>query len=264
MGPLVVYLGSLGSLIVNQLAGQVAKTFASYATLQILVFVAPLVASFLFVRLLEKTSFWSSVGLKGTSWPQVILFSLILNFVSYLASASLFMIGEYLTPRLPEVARYDPGAVQTAFRGLPRAAYWYMVFTSLVYAGFGEEVIFRGYILTRLLRRGRLFAILASAVMWSSLHLWYLPALGSTGIWQHVDVLLIGVLFGVAYVRMRSILPLIIVHAYTDMVLPLSFLYPGGVVDVGAFAVLTAGFAASVGYCAYWLYRRLARSRPSV
>jgi len=259
-GPAVVYLGSLASLILNQAAGQIASTFISYIVLQMLVFAIPLSVIVFCVRVLENTTFWRSTGFGRTSWWRVVLFTLILNFLSYLVSSSLFMAGEYLTPRLPEEARYDPGAVYTAFQGLPRAAYWYMIFTSVVYAGFGEEVTFRGYILNRLLRKGQLFAVLTSALMWSSLHLWYLPTLGSTGIWQHIDVLLTGMLFGIAYVKMKSILPLIVVHGFTDMLLPLSFLYPGGVVDTGAFIVLILGLLTTAGFTVYWLYQKFVRS----
>ena len=258
-GPAIVYLGSLASLTLNRAAGQIADTFISYIALQALVFAIPLSVIIFCVKALENTSFWSSTGFGKTSWKRIALYTLILNFLSFLLSASLFSAGEYLTPRLPEGARYDPGAVHTAFQGLPRAAYWYMIFTSVVYAGFGEEVTFRGYILTRLLRKGQVFAIITSALMWSSLHLWYLPTLGSTGIWQHIDVFLTGILFGVVYVKARSILPLIIVHGFADILLPLSFLYPDGAVDTGAFIVLILGLLTTAGFTIYWLYRRFVR-----
>ena len=253
-------MGSLASLILNQAAGQVVGTFLSYVALQMLVFAIPLLIVMFCVKVLDSEDFWSSTGFVKIPWAKIMIFTVILNFLSYLLSASLFSVGKYLTPKLPEGARYDPGAVQTTFQGLPRAAYWYMIFAAVVYAGFGEEVTFRGYVLSRLLRRGRVFAIVASALMWSSLHLWYLPTLGSTGIWQHLDVFLTGILFGVAYVKMGSILPLIIVHAFTDTLLPLSFLYPRGAVDIGAFVVLILGLLTTAGFSIYWVYRRLVRS----
>lgn len=261
MGPAIVYLGSLASLILNQAADQIASSLLSRVALQMLVFAIPLFIIIFYVRVLENTSFWSSTGFVRISWPRLIAFTLILNFLSYVLSTSLFMAGEYLTPRLPEGARYDPGAVQTAFQDLPRAAYWYMIFTSVVYAGFGEEVTFRGYVLTRLRRKGQLFAVTISALMWSSLHLWYLPVLGSTGIWQHVDVFLTGMLFGVAYVKMECILPLIVVHGFTDILLPLSFLYPSGAVDTGAFVILILGLVTTAGFAIYLVYQRFFRTR---
>jgi len=260
MGPAIVYLGSLASLILNQVADRIASTFPSRVALQILVFAIPLLIIVFCARVLEKTGFWSSTGFVRISLIRLIAFTLVLNFLSYALSASLFTVGEYLTPRLPEGARYDPGAVQTAFQGLPRAAYWYMILTSVVFAGFGEEVTFRGYILTRLLRKGQLFAVIMSALMWSSLHLWFLPVLGSTGIWQHIDVLLTGMLFGVAYVKMECILPLIAVHGFTDMLLPLSFLYPSGAVDTGALIILILGLLTTAGFAIYLIHHRLVRT----
>lgn len=224
------------------------------------VFAIPLLIVTFCVKVLDSENFWSSTGFVRIPWAKILAFTIILNFLSYLLSASLFSVGKYLTPKLPEGARYDPGAVQTTFQGLPRAAYWYMIFAAVVYAGFGEEVTFRGYVLSRLLRKGRAFAIVVSALMWSSLHLWYLPTLGSTGIWQHLDVFLTGILFGVAYVKVGSLLPLIIVHAFTDILLPLSFLYPSGAVDTGAFIVLMLGLLTTSGFAIHQIYRRFVLS----
>lgn len=259
VGPAAVYLGSLASLILNQAASQIVKSFLSYVALQILTFAIPLTIILFYVRFVEKLPFWSSIGFVRVSWPRIIICTLILTFLSFVVSASLFSLGAYLSPTLPEEARYDPGAIQTTFQGLPRAAYWYMIFTSIVYAGFGEELTFRGYILTRLLRKGRALAVATSAFMWSSLHLWYLPTLGSTGIWQHLDVFLTGLLFGAAYVNVRSIIPLITVHAFTDVLLPLSFLYPSGSVDSAAFAILVAGLLTTAGFTIYQIYKRFVR-----
>jgi len=258
-GPPAVYLCSLASLALNQAADKVIGNFLSYVVLQILIFALPLLLILFFVKNVEKVPFWSSTGFTKISWLRIVSFTAILNFVSFLLSTSLFSAGEYLAPRMPEGARYDPGAVQTAFQGLPRAAYWYMIFTSVVYAGFGEELTFRGYILTRLSRKGKLFAVATSALMWSSLHLWYLPTLGSTGIWQHLDVLLVGILFGAAYLRIQSILPLIAAHAFSNILLPLSFLYPGAMVDTLAFAFLTVGFLVCVGLSVSRIYSRFVR-----
>jgi membrane protease YdiL (CAAX protease family) len=259
-GPLVVYLSTLTSLIANQVAEQAVKSFFFYVALQFLVFALPIAIILLYVKIIEKRNFWSSTGFSKTSWLKIVAFTLILYFLSFVLSTSLFSTAEYFSPKLPVGTRYDPGAVETAFRGLPRAAYWYMMFTSIVYAGFGEELTFRGYILTRLLNKGRLFAVVVSALMWSSLHLWYLPTLGSTGIWQHLDVILTGLLFGVAYVRMRSIVPFIVVHALTDVFLPLSYLYPGGAVDWAAFVLLMLGVFATLAVGVYWIYRYLTRA----
>jgi len=255
-GPPAVYLVSLAMLVLSQTAAQLVGSFFSYAVLQFLVFAVPIMVVVFYVRVVENVGFWSTTGFSRSPSLKVLAFTFALYFLSFALSMSLFSVGEYLTPRLPETVRYDPSAVHTAFKGLPRAAYWYMVFTSVVYAGFGEELVFRGYMLTRLLKRGSPVAVLASALTWSSLHLWYLPTLGSTGIWQHIDVILTGLLFGVAYLRTRSILPLIAVHALADILLPLSFLFPTGIVDLAAFVLLILGLFATSALMLYWIYRR--------
>ena len=258
-GPLLVYLVSLISLILNQAADLIAKTFLAYVVLQFVVFALPILIILFYVKVVENVDFWSSTGFSGTPWLKTIAFTFVLYFLSFLVSTSLFSVGEYLAPRLPEGARYDPGAVQTAFQGLPRPAYWYMIFTSIVYAGFGEELTFRGYVLTRLLRKGRLLAIVTSSLMWSSLHLWYLPVLKSTGIWQHLDVVVTGLLFGVAYVRIGCILPFIVVHSLVDVLLPLSYLFPGRAVDLAALLLLILGLFTTMALGIYWVYTRFVR-----
>ncbi len=213
---------------------------------ELFVFALPISAMILYVKRVEKENVWPSIGFRQASILKIMLFSLTLYFVVFISTWFLFRAAEFLTPRLPDVARYDPSALGEAFRGLPAIAYWYIIFTGVVYAGFGEEVLFRGYILTRLLRRGLLFSVLASSIMWSSLHLWYIPILGSTGIWQHLQVIITGLIFGVAFTKIRNLIPIIAVHGYVNILLPLSFLYPGSALNIATFVVLLAGFAATV------------------
>ena len=120
-----------------------------------------------------------------------------------------------------------------------------MIFTSVVYAGLGEEMLFRGFILSRILPKGKALSIVISSLMWSSLHLWYLPVLGSTGIWQHLQVTITGLIFGFAYVQTRNLIPMILAHSYMNILLPLSFLYPENVVNSVASLVMIAGVVTS-------------------
>ena len=102
-----------------------------------------------------------------------------------------------------------------------------------------------------------MFSVLASSLMWGSLHLWYIPILGSTGMWHHASVVLTGIIFGIAFARTRNILPVIAVHAYINIPLPLSFLYPGPVLRMLVFAVLLSGFAATIILASWYMIRQL-------
>ena len=244
-GPLLVYLTSLSMLILSKTVSNTRYLLVALG-FEFLVFALPLSVMTLIVKRVEKDKLWSSTGFTRIPVVKVVLFSLALYFSVFISTWLLFRAAEYLAPTLPEVARYDPTALGEAFRGLPAIAYWYIIFTGVVYAGFGEEILFRGYVLTRLLRRGLLFSVIASSIMWSSLHLWYIPILGSTGIWQHLQVIITGLIFGVAFAKMRNLIPIIAVHGYANILLPLSFLYPGPALSLTTLIVLLAGFAATL------------------
>ncbi|MFH0848246.1 MAG: type II CAAX endopeptidase family protein [archaeon] len=254
VGPTIVYLVSLTMLILSRILSRYNTSLFFGLTIDLLVFALPIVTASIYVKQVEKGEFWPSVGIRHISLRRVLILSLALYFVVFASTWTLFSTAEYLSPRLPPAARYDPRAVGEAFGDLPNIVYWYMIFTSIVYAGVGEEVIFRGFVLTRLSKRTTL-SLVGSSLMWSSLHLWYLPVLGSTGIWQHIVVVLTGFTFGISYIKIKNLIPLIIVHAVMDVFLPLSFLYPGPLLNTVAFIALISGFVATIGILAHQVFR---------
>ena len=263
VGPAAVYSLSLGMLALNRLLSPHIRSIALALGLEFLVFALPIALMFVYVKGVERVGFWRSLGFASTPWHRTFMFSLVLYFTVFASGWLLFRAAEYISPTLPEAARYDPTAMTETFRDLPALAYWYMILTSIVYAGFGEELIFRGYVLTRLLPNGQILSIALSSLMWSSLHLWYIPVLGSTGLWQHLDVILIGFIFGVAFVRTRNLIPLVLVHSYVNSLLPLSYLYDTDLLNLVAFLVVVAGFVTAIIMLVLRVIRHSARSRVS-
>lgn len=94
-------------------------------------------------------------------------------------------------------------------------AAWQVVFYVAllpITAGFCEELIWRGYIITRLEARGRRpwAAILLSAISFALIHGIFFPG-------KLLVTFLTGILAGLYFVRERNLVPLMIAHAVVDV-----------------------------------------------
>lgn len=89
-----------------------------------------------------------------------------------------------------------------------------MTFFVAFTAGVTEELIFRGYILTRLMRlfKNPVIPILISSALFSALHYKY-HSLG-----ELIFAFLIGVIFSIYYIKYRNIKALIITHFLIDFI----------------------------------------------
>lgn len=88
-----------------------------------------------------------------------------------------------------------------------------LVFTALT-AGVTEELIFRGYILTRLalLFENKYAPVIISSILFSSLHYGY------KSFRECIFTFLIGVVFSIYYQKYRNIKVLIVVHFLIDII----------------------------------------------
>lgn len=88
-----------------------------------------------------------------------------------------------------------------------------LVFTAIT-AGITEELIFRGYILTRLsqLIKNNYLPVIISAILFSSVHFNY------RSVREALFTMLIGLLYGWHYQTYRNIKILIILHAMLDLI----------------------------------------------
>lgn len=89
-----------------------------------------------------------------------------------------------------------------------------LVFTALT-AGVTEEIIFRGYILTRLsllFKNRYILPVIISSLLFSALHYGY------KSLREYIFAFLIGVVFSVYYQKYRNIKVLIVVHFLTDII----------------------------------------------
>lgn len=90
---------------------------------------------------------------------------------------------------------------------------WLMLFTAVT-AGVTEELIFRGYILTRLslLIKNRYLPVIISAFLFGAIHFSY------RSLREVIFAFLIGIMFGVHYQKYRNIKVLIAAHFAIDII----------------------------------------------
>lgn len=90
---------------------------------------------------------------------------------------------------------------------------WLLVFTAFT-AGVTEELIFRGYVLTRLskLFKDQVTPIIVSALLFSGLHYSY------KSLRELIFAFLIGLIYGYYYQKYRSIIILIMAHFLLDLI----------------------------------------------
>ena len=89
-----------------------------------------------------------------------------------------------------------------------------MIFFIALTAGVTEEIIFRGYVLTRLLQwfKNNVAAVIVSSLLFAALHYKY----GSLR--ELIFTFLIGVLFSVYYIKYRNIKAIIVTHFLIDYI----------------------------------------------
>ena len=107
------------------------------------------------------------------------------------------------------------GYLRGGWPTMPTLATWQRLFLVMAVplgAGFCEEIIWRGYLISQWQARGYTGtkAILLSAISFAFIHGIFLPD-------KLILTFLFGVVAGVFYVKERNLLPLIITHTFIDM-----------------------------------------------
>jgi len=174
-------------------------------------------------RLRARSESWSSIGLRRpASFPRLILAVVVLYAISVAGVVGIvYPVSDAMGWQSLELLRFDD------VRGNPLALARILLIAWTT-AAFGEEMLFRGFVLTRLekaLGRGTVLltlAIVIQAVLFGLGHA-YLGARGVlTAVW-------IGLVYGTWYVlRDRNLWPLILTHGLTDTISMLA-IYSGAV-----------------------------------
>jgi hypothetical protein len=110
------------------------------------------------------------------------------------------------------MARLWVSGTLRVYESLNTWQYIFMIGLKPITAGFCEELIWRGYIITRLEARGRSrrLAVLLSAVSFALIHGLFFPV-------KLLVTFLIGIVTGLYYTRERNLVPLMVTHLIADV-----------------------------------------------
>lgn len=181
-------------------------------------------------NIIMLTIVWIGLKLRGENWNN---FGLGLKLISWKEGLKIFMLS--LLVFVLAIAGFIVGSIIMAnITGIPEGAadmsgYDYMkdnlgmflltLFGVLIVSSFGEEVIYRAFLINRLSelgfggKSGRIITVIISSVIFGLAHYEW----GAMGI---VQTGFMGLALGICYIKMkRRLWILIIAHAYMDIIL---------------------------------------------
>ncbi len=198
-------------------------------------YVLPLLLIFGFLRG-EKRKFWSAVGVKkrGLGLGFVWILALLVVFT--------FILTAYQEVALRIVGK-DPGeeVFNRMRRELPDWYFAYLMVSSFIPVALSEELVFRGFILERLIHRGAIFAILSTSAMHSSVHLWYLN-FGIPGLTMFGSAFLFFCWMGIAYTKSRNTVAPVFMHGLNNSFISIRFFFGEGTVRMFSELIFLVGW----------------------
>ena len=169
-----------------------------------LIFRSIQVSAILFVVMLCTRTTWSSIGLVGIQSSDIGWGILI-----WLAGTVAF----YITAFGLSFVEFSQTDIFASFESPTTREHFLWILAASLANGFAEEVILRGYLLTRFekLLRSATLAVVLTSLMFASYHIYQ-------GVGPMVSIFGLGLVYGVAFCWIRRIWPLAIAHAIADLV----------------------------------------------
>lgn len=179
--------------------------------------VAMLVSVYLGLRLRGQT--WAHFGLAfGKPRPAAVVRTVVLSLVVCAVGIAAFVLGSIVMANIVGIPNSaDMSGYNYIYHNLP------MLVVSLIgvyiVSSFGEEVIYRGFLISRIEelgtggKTGRTAAVLTSAAVFGLVHYdWGLMGIGQTAF--------MGLAFAIAYIKVkRNLWVNILAHGYMDTIL---------------------------------------------
>ena len=222
-------------LVGGLLAGTKFMVCAEWVT-----YAFPLAAIFFYVRR-SRRKFWSAVGARRENLGPGIIWVLALFVVfSALLTAYDGMTGRLLGRDLREEIS-EHFERESEELGLGDWYFGYMLASSFLLTGLFEELIFRGFVLDRLLSGGPVFAIGLSSLMHASLHPWYFGFGTAAGALLCGSAFLFFVWMGIAYFKTRNLVGVALMHGLNNALFSVEKLWGDGAVELISAGITLAG-----------------------
>jgi len=245
LGPVVVYFCMLATMLLFMLLFMLLGIRGAGPTVfeQWITYAIPLAIVYLHVRRFERRrKFWGFVGVHKKNLRE----SFIWLFALWVVFTGILIAYWWAATRATGVDAQEE--VSKHFEeNFPDWYFGYMFFASFVPVALVEELIFRGFTLDRFLARGPAFAIIASSLMFSSLHLWYAGFGPAVGMSLYGGVFLLAVYWGIVYWKTRNIVGLVVFHGLYNFTLSASHFF-GAQAEVVMSAAMFAIGVVCLGY----------------
>ncbi|MFN4133284.1 MAG: CPBP family intramembrane glutamic endopeptidase [Candidatus Hadarchaeales archaeon] len=217
----------------------------------VVTFTTALVIVYLHTTRFEKRKFWPSVGVRRERIVDSIIWVFALSVIFTVIIYFYWSAVQMFTGTSPE----------STMRGFFMAsADWYFIYLGFAFffpVAFTEEIVFRGFIIERLSPLGAAKAVVISAALFASLHLWYL-SFGAAGIFFLGGLFLIAVWWGIVYHKTRNVAGLILFHGLYNVVQPgtvMEHFWPEGGVAMQSLMFIFG--VACLGYLIYLYLKKL-------
>lgn len=158
----------------------------------------------LFIIWLKKES-WTEIGLSAPFWIKDFIIALFLIFTTMLIWIPFASLSEkflrlmFQKPPVP-------------FVGPTNAVELLWISATAIVVGFGEELLIRGYLLSRLLRVCRpILSVIYSSLIFSAWHI-------SQGVFSVAHTFIWGLVYGWMFTKVRRLYPLALAHAINNVI----------------------------------------------
>lgn len=151
----------------------------------------------------------------------LVILVLFVDFIAYWLYAAADGLLQVFAPALHQLSQPTPAEVDASNAVLPRPdslAGWLFLCASILAASAAEEVVCRGYLITRFedLWNHRAKALVVSSAIFASYHIYQ-------GWFAILGVFLSGMAFGLVFLATRRLLPIIIGHALVNLLITALF-----------------------------------------
>jgi membrane protease YdiL (CAAX protease family) len=221
-----------------------------------IVYGVPLLTIICLSRYSESTPFPRAVGLIGGDLSKGFLYAFAGIVVIYVAN-------DVITAAATLVG-FDSSAFVKSISDEPHLYYVVELILAIVLVGFSEETIYRGFITERLIRWKGALGVVIGALLFTSLHSWYFAYGVLNGLTYLSMIMVFGLVFGVVYLKSRTIVPLIVVHSWNDSIIYLEFLIPSFYLDLYYYTLTVVGLISILYMVLSWLANQASVSKSAL